>query len=335
MLRANTCFRSAFVAALLVTSVATANADSTETDRVTAETLFVEAKKLMDAGKYAQACPKFADSQKLDPGVGTLLNLARCYEKQGKMASAWSTYREASSAARSKGQADRESLARQSAAALEPRLTRVTVTLPSAVTSLDGLVVTLDGGTMPRSLWGVPAPVDAGDHTLDVVAKGRKRWSGHFTVAPPANPTVVVPDLEPAPVDADSKDVGLIVGTNAPSGPNAQRPIAIGLGVVGLAGLAAGAAFAFSAKSTYGDSDAQCRANNVCTPAGRSLRDTAFSKAAASTVAFGVGGAALVAGVVVWITAPPRRVDAAPTVGFFIAPPGEGNPATLDLRGSW
>src|SRR5882672_1040058 len=97
--------------------------------RTAAESLFVEAKKLMDAGRFAEACPKFADSQRIDPGVGTLLNLALCYERQGKVASAWSTYRAAAAGARTAGQAERESMARQRASALEPRLSRLTVAI--------------------------------------------------------------------------------------------------------------------------------------------------------------------------------------------------------------
>src|SRR5437762_4686516 len=103
---------------------------SGETSRTAAETLFIEAKKLMEAKRFDEACPKFADSQRLDPGVGTLLNLALCYERQGKVASAWSTYRDAASAARTAGQADRENMARQRASALEPRLSRLTVAIP-------------------------------------------------------------------------------------------------------------------------------------------------------------------------------------------------------------
>src|SRR5258706_88865 len=73
----------------------TAQAQATSAEKTAAETLFGEGKRLMDEGKFSDACPKFADSQKLDPGVGTLLNLARCYQKNGQAATAWSTYKEA------------------------------------------------------------------------------------------------------------------------------------------------------------------------------------------------------------------------------------------------
>src|SRR6188508_1232334 len=90
---------------LLVSLVSRAEAQvSGESRRAAAEALFIEGRRLVAEGKTAEGCAKFAESQALDPGVGTLLNLARCYERIGRTASAWTTYREAASRAQAAGQ---------------------------------------------------------------------------------------------------------------------------------------------------------------------------------------------------------------------------------------
>ena len=100
-------------------------AQTSAQDRATAEALFQEAKKLKAAEEYDAACPKFAASQKLDPALGTLLNLADCHEQQGLTASAWAEFLEAATLARRAGQAERAKVAKERATALEGRLTRL------------------------------------------------------------------------------------------------------------------------------------------------------------------------------------------------------------------
>jgi len=60
----------------------------------------------MKQGDYAAACPKLEESQRLDPALGTLLNLADCREQEGNVATAWSLFRDAESLARRGGHAE-------------------------------------------------------------------------------------------------------------------------------------------------------------------------------------------------------------------------------------
>lgn len=93
-------------------------AHAAEADSASAEALFREGKRLMDAGRYPEACPKLAESYRLDPATGALLATALCYERAGRLASAWAAYTEAAARAKQEGSVDREEIARDKAAEL-------------------------------------------------------------------------------------------------------------------------------------------------------------------------------------------------------------------------
>src|ERR1041384_3277172 len=97
-----------------------APARAADTDEASARVLFVEARRLAAAGDYAGACPKFEDSFRLNPGIGTNFNLADCLDHAGRIASAWARSLDVAAATKLAGQPEREQVARQRAAALEP-----------------------------------------------------------------------------------------------------------------------------------------------------------------------------------------------------------------------
>ncbi len=162
-------------------------------DTATAQALFDQGKKLMGEKKYAEACAKFEESQKLDPGLGTQTNLAICYESMGRTASAWSLYLEVAGAAKSSNQTDREKKARDAARALEPKLSKLTIEVTSPP---DGLEVKRNGQSVGKATWGTPIPVDPGEIKLTAMAPDRKLWEKTITVDKPGETTVTVPELE-------------------------------------------------------------------------------------------------------------------------------------------
>ena len=92
--------------------------------------LFDDARALVKSGYYLQACPKFARSLELNPAFGTEFNLADCVEHLGETKRARDLYLDVADKTHAAGQADREQLARERAAALD--LPPVAPVAPSA-----------------------------------------------------------------------------------------------------------------------------------------------------------------------------------------------------------
>jgi serine/threonine-protein kinase len=313
--------------------------------KVAAEALFEQARSLMADGKFADACPRFADSQRLDPSPGTLLNLANCYEKLGRTATAWATYHEAASAANAAGRADYVASAQRHADALAPRLAKLTTTVAQPV---DGLQVRRDGVEVAKAEWGVPIPIDAGSHTVEASAPGYKPWSQSVDVPQDgAQTSVAVPPLEAAPVTAPAAPAS--TATAAPPAPpppaadsgspgSGQRIAGVVVGAVGVVGLGLSGVFAVLAKNKYNDSLQNCPTSpNVCTQAGVNTRNDALTFGNVASVSFGVGAAALVGGAILWFTAPsaPARSSSGSAGRVTVTPlVGAGAGGAL-LQGAW
>ncbi|WP_433936080.1 hypothetical protein AB3662_15360 [Sorangium cellulosum] len=171
-----------------------------------AEALLDEGKQLMKKGKLAEACPKIEESYRLSPRSATLLALATCHEKQGKIATAWVEYIDLGAAARKEGNKRLEADAKARGAKLELRLPRLTLNVPRAA-AVEGLEVTLDGTPVDSAAWGQARPIDPGQHKVSASAPGRKRWEQTVAIKRGERKAVTVPALardasaapEPAP----------------------------------------------------------------------------------------------------------------------------------------
>jgi hypothetical protein len=192
------------VACSLTTLEARAQASA---ESAAAQALFDDARGLMAQGRAAEACPKLEESQRLDPGSGTLVNLAKCYEETHRLASAWSTYLDAAAAAKTAGNSERESGARALAAALAPRVSKLIVSVaPEA--NVPDLQVLRDQILVGAPQWGIAIPVDEGDHAIVAKAPGFHEWETTARVTGEgATVTVVVPLLaraeQPSPAPAN------------------------------------------------------------------------------------------------------------------------------------
>jgi serine/threonine-protein kinase len=293
----------------------------------TAQALFDEARRDMEAGRYTKACPKFASSYALDPGLGTQLNLAVCYEKNGQTATAWATFKDAAAAAAKAGETAREQMARAHAAALEPKLASLSITVPHEA-RVQGLEVHRDGAVVPQPAWGMRVPVDPGEHVVDATAPGGARWSVEVNIH-----------------DGESTDVRVqapaapTTGTSTPTAPppaerstgaSSSRVVGFVAAGVGLVAIGIGSYFgvqAFSQNSTAND---HCP-NDRCDQTGVNAGKDAQTSATISTIGFGVGAAALAAGAYFLFFASPSRSAAGVRAAPLFAATGGG----VQLLGSW
>jgi hypothetical protein len=272
-----------------------------ESNAAAAAQLFADARRLMKQGAYADACPKLAQSQRLDPGIGTLYNLADCHEHVGRTATAWREYLEVAAKARAGGQRAREDAARARATALEPRLPRLTILVR---TNEDGLVVTRDGTEIARAQWRSATPVDPGEHTILARAPNRAAWRRAVTAMAGETTQIEVPALEEAPAPTPIPSSSHVARSErAPPRPPNRTP-AIATLTAAAVGIGAGAAFGLVSKSKHDDAGHHCT-GNVCDAAGVGLRDDARRAGTISTIAFIAGGAALAGGLLLWFTATP------------------------------
>jgi hypothetical protein len=335
MLRSTKLTSAAFSLAACLTAAPSVFAQ--QRDAAAAQALFDEARGLMQAKRFAEACPKLEESQRLDPGIGTEFRLADCYEQQGKIASAWAGFLDVASVAGSSGQTDRQKAARARAARLESRLPHLTIVVPAASRAA-GLEVRRDGTAVGEAQWGSSVPVDPGDHEIAVTAPGKRAFSSTVSLRESTPTTFTVPALDPEPGGGAAATASLPApapSTPAPEPAPAAPPAAlaetppapsgsagpgfavIGLGGLGLVGIVVGTTFGVMASSKYDDSKRGCRDAdvNVCSQHGVDLRNTAFTYGNVATVGFIVGGVALAGAATLWLTSSGSSDSKARTAG--------------------
>jgi hypothetical protein len=270
---------------------------------------FEEGRKLMEEGRYTEACPKLALSLKLLPsGLGTAINLGQCYEKQGKTASAWVVLKEAVSQAVAQGRADRKEQAASMAAALENRVSRLSLHVSPAV-DVPGLTIKLDGREIQRPMWDTFLPVDPGPHDIEVSAPGKEERKEQITVSgegvrlshsigplvrktsepPPPPPSSTAPQPSPPPRPAE---------THSP-----LKPVGFVLGGLGAAGLLGGALFWWRSSSKHQEALDHCP-DNHCDSTANSLQDDSKSAATLATASVIAGGALLSTGILLVVLSP-------------------------------
>lgn len=343
-----------------------ANAQSART--ALAIQLFDDAQKLMASDHAVEACPKYAESQNLDPQLGTLLHLADCYERVGKTASAWSRFKDAAELAAMRRD-PRERAARAEIAKLESKLSKLVIVVGASAPA--ELVIRQDGTPVPRAAWSSPLPVDPGTHEIRAEAPGFVAWRSTVEIHTSASTVrVVVPELVPTAAESAPRDAApsapssavsasLVASPRDPTSHSAapalsraprsgsesssgttRTALEFVSGGIGLAGVATGIVFAVRRSSKLSDREAVCGRDFVCkvddpgAPARiEQLTREARSASTLSTVGFAVGSVGILGAVTLLVTAPPtgERNSHAIRLGGLIGTDATG----VAVGGTW
>jgi hypothetical protein len=307
-------------------------------DPAAADVLFEKGKNAAAAGNFTAACPLFYESQRLDPGAGTLLNIADCEERQGHTATALGRFQEARDLLQATD--ERRGFADKQVRALQARVPKVTMRVrPGLTTEFE---VQRDAVVLSHAVVGVALPVDPGTHRYIVRARGHADRSFELTLKDGDTKELVI-ELGAATQDppkptgdtklaTDSRVSAIANGpgqgpSTTPGGAPASPylPLGIGLGAGGVLALGTGVVtgvMTLSAGSTY---KAECPTQLACTAEGRSAQSRGKTLSVVSPIAFGTGLLALGASAYfLFFAAPPRASASALRVAPLFGAGGQG-----------
>jgi hypothetical protein len=281
----------AIVCAAVLSSVTAAAQPS---DPVSAEQLFEAGRAAMDRKDFAVACERFAESERLDPAAGTLINLAECFDRQGLVASSWQRWKEALDALRP-GDERRAAVEKRVAAELE-RVPKLELLLDKGAPR--GAIVARDGLTLGPASLGIGLPVDPGAHRIVVTNPGYAPREYTLTLAEAESQTLTV---TVGPAQAAT------LGTAATEKPVPRPPssgngrtwgfVAISIGAAGLIVGGTAGVLAISKKHTMDDDCARANGTLFCgnkgldaAQSGKTLATLANIGVAVGIVGVGLGG---------------------------------------------
>lgn len=301
------------LAALAGVALCAASGAARADDGAAADALFQQAKTLTEAKRWAEACPKFEASYKLDKTLGTLLNLADCEEHVDRLAGAWAHWGEAVELAQKTGD-KRADFAAGHRAALTPRLPMIRIDASAEKTTLE---VYRDGVKIDPAAYAVPLPSDPGKHVI-TARRGAETLAQRDVVAKEASTVVVALDLAaiekaaPPPV--------------APALPQSSyRTAGFVVGGFGVATVAVAGGLEIAALVAKGSAGAPgACVNHLCTPTGIDAINRARTLATAGQWV-GIGGILVSAvGVTLVLTAPRPAARPPLTVTGWATPSGAG-----------
>ncbi|MDB4952674.1 MAG: hypothetical protein JWO36_243 [Myxococcales bacterium] len=296
----------------VIALVALTGVASAEKDKDKADALFRQGKRLMGEKRYADACQSFEQSFSLDPGIGAELNIAKCYEEWGKVASAYRAFKKAEDLAK-EAHDPRVGKIHELIEQIDPQVPKLTIHLPEGADT-DQLKVWIDGARIDVAKLADSHIVDPGPHLLEYQVGGEKKQSKVIPVERggssetkldvPVKHVVKKPHQreevpeEPRPL---------------PSPGRTQQIAGIATGGAGIVLVGVASVMTLSARSKYNDALAMHCGGMTSGCDAQGLTDTHDARHSANiaTVVFLLGVGAVGGGVALYLTAPHHAKPAA------------------------
>jgi hypothetical protein len=300
----------------VVTSIALCAALFTSASADIADKMFQRAKKLHAEKKFAEACPTYEEVDKTDPAVGSKLNVAKCYEDWGRLATAYDWYMKADKTATATKD-ERAAKIKEIIEELDINVPRITIKIPEGADPDVVDTLTLDGQPIAEEYLNTLQRIDPGPHVIEFVVEGQKKKK----MAPverggESELSLDIPKgigKKPRPPKKKEGETPPVVVTPDP-GKN-RRLIGIGVGGAGVAAVGIAMVVTLVARGNYKDAlEEHCMGSTSgCNEMGLSITRDARSTANIATVVTLVGVAAIGAGAYLYFTAPKAPTATAPT----------------------
>jgi hypothetical protein len=274
---------------------ARARADDTR-DPAAAEELFRQGRAASQKQDFTTACAKFRESNRLDPAVGTVFNIADCEEKLGRLATSWTLFQEV--VQRLPNDDERRTIASERARSLEGRVPTLTIHL--AHSDRDDVVVRRDGVVLGAASLETALPVDPGEHTVMVEAPGTQ--SAVFTSRVGAGEHASL-EVKVGTVSTATQQGLATLGGSSPAADQPSHTAAYVVGGIGVAGLVTGVVAGLIVLSKKSTVDSEC-VGKVCSQAGVNAASSGKTFGVVTTVGLLTGALGLGTATYLFLSAP-------------------------------
>jgi hypothetical protein len=312
----------AVAAASLGTFIDEPAAHAAPRDPVKADALFREGQAALVAGDLVTACGKLADSWAIDPTLGTLLHLAFCHEKQGRLYAAWNEFARGAREAERTEQRERASFAATRRDEIGQSLPRARLVLRAGERAL---ALRVDGQPYEGNPEDETVVVPAGSHAIQIETVTHERRSKVVTF-PEHAITLVRFDEDGATREPMTSSPEKPPEEPAQKDESGTRTLGFVIGAAGIVTLGVGTYFGVATFSKKDEAAKGCDAGG-CDPDAKRAGDLAHTYAALSTVLVAAGVVCAGAGLLLVLTSPPPRP--APRAALFVGAGGVG------LRGTF